>query len=182
MSRRAVLAGGIATAAILAMIVVLVLSFGKDPHAVPFGLRDKPAPVFKLEKLDGSGVVSLSDFKGRPVMLNYWASWCIPCAQEHSTLVWASREWGSRVQFLGIVYQDTDAAARDYLARHGAPYPQLVDPESQVALDYGVAGVPETYFIDSQGVVREKYVGPLDGRTINALLKRLTSDGKEARR
>jgi cytochrome c biogenesis protein CcmG, thiol:disulfide interchange protein DsbE len=182
MSKGALLVGGIATAAIVGMVVVLVLSFGKDPHEVPFALRDKPAPAFKLKRLDGAGEVSSSDFQGKPIMLNYWASWCIPCAQEHSSLVRASREWGSRVQFVGIVYQDTDPAARAYLAEHGAPYPQLVDPGSEVALDYGVAGVPETYFIDAHGIVRDKFAGPLDARRISERLRWLTSETKEASR
>ena len=159
----------------LGLLLVLYKGFGMDPHKVPFMLEGKPAPGFALRALDSGLKVSTEDLKGRPVVINFWASWCGPCKMEHPVLEWGAREFGEQAQFLGVVFEDTDDNARRFLRQMGASFPQLTDPRSRVAVDYGVAGVPETYFIDAQGVIRGKHVGPIDPQTLATRLKELSS-------
>ena len=144
-----------------ALLFVFWKGFGKDPHAVPFMLAGKPAPEFTLRQLDTGKAVSLAELKGRPIVMNFWASWCQPCKLEHPILEWGYEQFGGDVVFVGVVFEDTEDGARKYLNEHGSSFPQLVDPRSGVAVDYGVAGVPETYFIDRGGIIREKHVGPI---------------------
>jgi cytochrome c biogenesis protein CcmG/thiol:disulfide interchange protein DsbE len=146
---------------------------GKDPHEVPFMLRGKPAPAFTLKRLDKEEIVSLAQYRGRPVVINFWATWCGPCKLEHPTLEWASQQYGEKIQFLGVVFEDTLENARLYLASNSFSFPQLMDPHSRMSVDYGLAGVPETYFIDANGTIQDKYVGPLDRRTMTERLRRL---------
>jgi cytochrome c biogenesis protein CcmG/thiol:disulfide interchange protein DsbE len=163
-----------------ALIFVLARGFGRDPHAVPFMLRGKPAPSFALKRIDNGEVVSLDRLKGQPVVINFWATWCAPCRMEHPVLEWGYREYGKRVQFLGTVFEDTEENVRAQMRETGSPYPQLLDPLSRTAVDYGVAGVPETYFIDAQGIIRDKHVGPLDPRTLASQIKALLLPNAEA--
>jgi len=149
------------SAACAALVIVLAKGFGRDPHEVPFMLRGQPAPAFALKTLQTGEVVSLEKLRGKPVVLNFWSTWCGPCRMEHPVLDWAFREYGTQAHFLGAVFEDTEENALGYIARAGSPYPQLVDPKSQMAVDYGVAGVPETYFIDAEGIIRDKFVGPI---------------------
>ncbi|HXX29901.1 MAG TPA: redoxin domain-containing protein [Myxococcaceae bacterium] len=135
--------------------------FGRDPHEVPFMLKGKPAPDFALTRLDTGEPVTLAQLRGEPVVLNFWASWCGPCKLEHPTLSRAARRHQGDARFYGVVFEDTPENARAFAQPMDPSFPQLVDPHSRMAVDYGVTGVPETYFIDAQGVIREKYVGPL---------------------
>jgi cytochrome c biogenesis protein CcmG/thiol:disulfide interchange protein DsbE len=151
-----------------ALVIVLAKGFGRDPHEVPFMLRGQPAPAFELKALETGEVVSLAKLKGKPVVLNFWSTWCGPCRIEHPVLEWAFRQYGNQAQFLGAVFEDTEENARAFVARTGSPYPQLIDPRSRMAVDYGVAGVPETYFIDADGIIRDKFVGPIDRGSFTA--------------
>jgi len=163
-----------------ALVFVLYKGFGQDPHEVPFMLRGEPAPTFTLKTLGTGEVVSLSELRGTPVVLNFWATWCAPCRMEHPTLDWAFRQYGNQVKFLGAVFEDTEENARAYIARAGSPYPQLIDPRSQMAVDYGVAGVPETYFIDAEGIIRDKFVGPMDRATFATRIRVLLGPSASA--
>jgi cytochrome c biogenesis protein CcmG, thiol:disulfide interchange protein DsbE len=160
----------------LAMLVIgipflMLLAWGMvrgDPRIIPSPLVGLPAPEFQLPVMaetqlpDGSDetgdVVRLSDHAGEVVVLNFYASWCIPCRIEHPALIRTARRYENRgVQFYGVVYQDTPAAIRRYLRQMGAkPYPTLLDSNQRVAIDWGLAGVPETFFIGKDGVVRRK--------------------------
>jgi cytochrome c biogenesis protein CcmG/thiol:disulfide interchange protein DsbE len=131
-----------------------------------------PAPALKLPALDG-GQVDLTALRGRPVVVNFWASWCVPCYQEHPVLLRAARAHGARVQFLGVVYDDEEARIRDFLSQVGTAYPSLLDVNGRTAIAYGVYGVPETYFIDAQGQIVHKYTGPLDDATMRDGLDRI---------
>ncbi|NOJ82789.1 TlpA family protein disulfide reductase [Myxococcus xanthus] len=157
------------------LLFVLFKGFGRNPHEVPFMMKGKPAPDFALRALDSGEKVSLADLKGRPVVINFWASWCSPCRVEHPVLEWGARQYGSQAVFLGVVFQDTDDNARGFLQQYGASFPQLVDPRSRMALDYGVAGVPETYFIDPNGIIRGKHVGPIDPQTLALRIQELST-------
>jgi cytochrome c biogenesis protein CcmG, thiol:disulfide interchange protein DsbE len=165
----------------LALVGVLYKGFGRNPHEVPFMLQGQPAPAFTLASLDSGGRVSLAELKGRPVVLNFWASWCGPCKMEHPVLEWGAREFGHQAQFLGVLFEDTDDNARQFLSQMGASFPQLTDPRSRMAVDYGVAGVPETYFIDRQGIIRGKHVGPIDPQTLANWMRDLSAEAPTAK-
>lgn len=163
-----------------ALLFVLFKGFGRNPHEVPFMMKGQPAPDFTLRALDTGEQVSLKDLKGRPVVINFWASWCGPCQMEHPVLEWGAREYGSQAVFLGVVFEDTEDNARRFLQRHGASFPQLFDPRSRMSVDYGVAGVPETYFIDAQGIIRGKHVGPIPPETLATRIRELTGPAPSA--
>ena len=149
-----------ALAVVLFIVYVMAKGFGNDPHAVPFMLAGKPAPMFKIKRLDQEGELSLADFKGKPIVLNFWATWCQPCKMEQPVLDWAAQNYKDRAVFIGIVFEDTEQNTRQFLKQYGVAYPQVYDPKSTVAVDYGVAGVPETYFINRQGIIVKKYPYP----------------------
>lgn len=153
---------GVATAlAVIGFLVYVMASgFGNDPHAVPFLLAGKPAPNFTIKRLDTDQPVSLSEFKGRPVVLNFWSTWCGPCKMEHPVLDWAAKEYGQRAVFLGIVFEDNEQNTKRFLAENGWSFAQLFDPKSTVAVDYGVSGVPETYFLNRDHVIVKKVAAP----------------------
>lgn len=173
MSRRAWVVLGSAVALCVGLLVVLYQGFGRNPHEVPFMLTGQAAPPFELKVLETGQAVSLEELKGQPLVLNFWASWCGPCQVEHPVLEWGARRYGQQVRFLGVVFEDTEENARAFLSKHGASYPQLVDPRGRMAVDYGVAGVPETYFIDSAGMIRGKHVGPIDPQSLEARVQEL---------
>lgn len=171
--RRLVIAAWL-VAAVAALIAMLTVNIAGPARPVDTPIVGRPAPVFDLETLDG-GRLSLGDLRGSAVVLNFWASWCIPCREEAPLLTAADATYGSRgVRVLGVVYQDSAASARDFMRRYGQTYAGLLDANGRTAIDYGVYGIPETFFIDAAGVVRARYVGPLTEeelrRNIEAIL------------
>ena len=161
-------------AAGIAVPLVALLGFGltRDPRAIPSPLPGRAAPDFKLPVLrhgdvraadDRRDTLALSAYRGNVVVLNFWASWCIPCREEHAALSAVAREYAGRgVQFLGTSYNDAPATAVRWIeAMGGQPYPTLLDPGSRTAIDYGLYGVPETFFIGRDGRVAYKHVGPV---------------------
>jgi len=142
-----------------ALVALLAVGFTLNPRAVPSVMEDKEAPNFTLTSLEGE-TVSLSAFAGRPVVLNFWSTWCGPCKQEHPVLLQAASMY-PEVVFLGVLYQDDPDLARRYLQRAGAAYTHLLDPGNRTAIDYGVTGVPESFFIDRSGTVVRKVAVPL---------------------
>ena len=152
---------------LIGLMVALALGFRRDPHDIKTGTVGKPAPVFELDRLDGSGRLSLAAYQGKVVIINFWASWCIPCKQENPALV---RVWEryrtSDVVLIGIVYQDTVEVARDYTARMGNTWPSVVDTDGHTAIAYGVFGIPETFFVGPDGVIAGRHIGPIDEETL----------------
>lgn len=153
---------------ILPLLALFALSFGNDPRAVPSVLEGTQAPPFALTSLDGEPI-SLDALRGKPVVINFWSTWCGPCKQEHPALLDAARRH-TDAAFLGVIYNDDPAKCRAWLQRNGQAYPTLDDPTGRTAIDFGVAGVPETYFIDAEGVIRHKHAGPLTPRDIAGYL------------
>jgi|GEM_PF-371583 len=134
--------------------------FGKNPRTVPFKLLGQAAPAFSIPTLEG-GQLGLEALRGRPVVINFWSSWCAPCAEEAPALEKSYQKWGQKVAFVGVVFEDSEANARNFLRRHPASYPQLFSPVSTMAIDYAVTGVPETYFLDEQGKIIGRYASPI---------------------
>ncbi len=139
----------------------LAVGLKRDPREVPSPLIDKPAPAFSLPQLDAPGQqVSPKDLLGQVWLLNVWASWCVACRQEHPLLVEVSK--AGQVKLYGLNYKDKREDALGWLQQFGNPYlKSMSDTEGLVGIDYGVYGVPETFVIDKQGVIRYKQIGPV---------------------
>jgi cytochrome c biogenesis protein CcmG/thiol:disulfide interchange protein DsbE len=148
-------------AVFLMMAGFLAVGLNRDPREVPSPLIDKPAPAFKLPRLDApEQMLSTQDLRGQVWLLNVWASWCVACRQEHPLLVDLAR--AGTVKVYGLNYKDKREDAIGMLRKTGDPYVKSVsDTEGLVGIDYGVYGVPETFVIDKQGVIRYKQIGPI---------------------
>lgn len=164
--------------AAIAVLLLVGLGFGltRNARELPAVSVGKPAPAFELESLAGKQVSS-RDFGGRPLVINFWASWCTECRKEHPLLMAAHDRFGDRVAFVGVVFQDSAANARGYLVEMGdvavGSYPNLLDPGSRTAIDYGVYGVPETFFVDRRGKVVAKRVGRVTDEILARELARI---------
>ena len=149
----------------LALFAVLALFLGAglnlNPREVPSPLIGKPAPEFKLPQLhDASASISRQDLLGKVWILNVWASWCVACREEHPLMVEYARR--KTVPIYGLNYKDTREAGTQWLSRLGNPYvASLFDVDGKLGIDFGVYGVPETFVIDRQGVIRFKHIGPV---------------------
>jgi cytochrome c biogenesis protein CcmG, thiol:disulfide interchange protein DsbE len=148
-------------AAFVVLAGFLAVGLNLDPHEVPSPLIGKPAPTFALTRLDdGAKTIRRDDMLGKVWILNVWASWCVACREEHPHLLDFART--KRVPLLGLNYKDTRRDGLAWLARLGDPYDaSLFDGDGRVGIDFGVYGVPETFVIDKQGVVRFKQIGPV---------------------
>ena len=164
----------------LGVFVVLLVFLGVglklDPREVPSPLIGKPAPAFALPRLDAADqTLRRDELLGKVWVLNVWASWCAPCREEHPLLV----EFAKRklAPVYGLNYKDQRAAGLGFLRQLGNPYEaSLFDADGRVGIDYGVYGVPETFVIDKQGVVRLKHVGPLNPGVIRDKLEPLIKE------
>jgi cytochrome c biogenesis protein CcmG/thiol:disulfide interchange protein DsbE len=149
----------------LAGYFALSLRPGHDPHELPSALIDKEAPPFQLAGLNGGGIAR-DTLKGQPVLINFFASWCVPCREEHPLLMRLAEQ--DHVPLYGIDYKDKPEAARDLLHEFGDPYRAIgMDRDGRVGLDFGVYGVPETYVLDGSGHIRKRFVGPLTAARVN---------------
>lgn len=155
---------------VLPVAWLLFQGLGRDPREIASPLIGRAAPDFSLQSMEG-GEVSLADYRGRAVVVNFWASWCFECIAEHGVLMEAQQRYADEVAIIGILYQDTVADAAGFLARYGdGGWPNLIDPAGTVAVDFGVSGVPESFFIDSDGIVRYKQWGPVTDDVIESQL------------
>ena len=138
---------------------------GYDPNALPSAMIDKPAPKFDLADLDGSGKLATEALKGQVVVINFFASWCVPCRLEHPLLMRLAKE--QNLPLYGIAYKDKVEDTKRVIAQTGDPYRQIgVDRDGWVGIDFGVYGVPETYVIDKSGHIRQRFVGPLTAEVV----------------
>jgi cytochrome c biogenesis protein CcmG/thiol:disulfide interchange protein DsbE len=158
MNRTVFLVGVIIAAAIVA---VLFVGLGKNPAEIRSPLVGKPAPVFALREVGTNRTVDITQYRGKPLVVNFWATWCGPCWEEHPVLVANARMFEGSVNFLGVVFQDKEDKILGFLQQRGSSYPTVVDEAGKTAIAYGVGGVPETYFIDANGVIVAKFNGPM---------------------
>lgn len=165
-------------AATVVFAVVLASRFGGDPALVESPLIGQPAPDFTLDNLDGTGSVSLADLEGQIVVMNFFASWCLECRNEHADLVATAESFADGdIQFVQISFQEQPEATLQYLVEAGVSESTLYleDEGSRTAIAYGVFGIPETFFIDPSGVVVGKIIGEADalilGATIDAIAR-----------
>jgi len=145
----------------LLLAVFLAVGLRLDPREVPSPLIGKAAPPFQLPQLQDPGrTLGTEELKGKVWILNVWASWCVACLEEHPILVEFSKR--NVLPIYGLNYKDRREDALDWLGKHGNPYTlSIQDGDGRVGIDYGVYGVPETYVIDRNGVIRYKRIGPL---------------------
>lgn len=147
--------------AALPILWLLFWGMSRDTYVLPSPMSGETAPLFELTTFEGD-TVQLAELRGRVVILNFWASWCIPCRTEHPVLVRTERTWDdSQVVLMGVVYQDSRANAERFLHQYGGDWTHLLDPSQRTAIDYGVYGVPETFFIGKDGQISMKKVGPV---------------------
>ena len=157
-------AQGLALAVVAGLLALLVWKLAHQPE-VPKG----SAPDFTLPRLDRPGELRLASLRGKAVVVNFWASWCVPCKEEAPLLEAASRRWRGRgVVVIGIDSQDFKGDARRFARRHGVTYPIVHDGPGRTRDSYGVTGFPETFFVDRNGrLVGEHIQGPVNARQLD---------------
>ena len=164
------MAVGAALALIVGWAFVAGRSLGRDPTLVRSALIGKQASAFRLPAL-GGGEIDSAAYGGDVVVVNFWASWCVPCREEAPELEAFAERWSGRgVTLLGVVYNDDAAKAANFRDRFGLTYPQGLDPGGRAAIDFGVFGVPETFVIDRHGTVMAKLLGAVDAATLERVV------------
>ena len=161
--------GALVVAALVPLITLGVLGaiVAQRLPATPPAIVGSVAPSFALADIDGD-TVRLEDLRGRPVIVNFWASWCMPCVEEFPLLrAAAERHADDGLAVVGIVYQDRTQAARDFMARNGATWPALMDPGDRVASAYGIVGPPETFFVGRDGTIVARQIGQFSAASLD---------------
>ncbi len=146
----------------LLLVVLLGVGLTLNPRRVPSPLVDKPVPAFELSTVpDSESSFSQEDLRGRVSLLNVWATWCVPCREEHPVLVGIANRGEATIY--GLNYKDDRKEAINWLETLGDPYEKSgYDPTGRAGIDLGVYGVPETFIIDADGVIVHKHIGPFD--------------------
>ncbi|HEY7235062.1 MAG TPA: redoxin domain-containing protein [Gemmatimonadaceae bacterium] len=182
-----------AIAASLTIPVVALFAYGltRDPREIPSPLPGNPAPPFALtvfapgEPSLGRPIgdtIRLADLRGRVVVLNFWASWCLACRDEHAGLSEVARLYaGKPVTFVGSLYQDTPEAGTAWIAELGGQsYASVQDPDTRTAIDYGLYGVPETFFVSPDGQIARKITGPAEPAVVRHVIDSLLASASAA--
>jgi cytochrome c biogenesis protein CcmG, thiol:disulfide interchange protein DsbE len=159
------------------VLALLAYGFRLSPRDIPSPLVGKPAAPFVLQTFDGRPV-SRDSLHGQVVVVNFWASWCYPaCYEEAPVLERGWREYRDRgVIVLGVDIQDKAEAAEKFIREFGITFPNAPDPAGKVSVDFGVYGVPETFFVDRAGRIRAKHVGAVTDRVLREQLDRLLAE------
>ncbi|QCK85112.1 DsbE family thiol:disulfide interchange protein [Phreatobacter aquaticus] len=154
------------------LVVLFVVGLRGDPQRLPSALIGRDAPVFSLAPLPESGRpgFSTADLKGQVTVVNVFASWCVPCHEEHPMLVELARD--TRIRMAGINQKDQPDNARRFLGRNGNPYQLIgVDPNGRASIDWGVYGVPETFIVGRDGRIAYKHVGPITQQSLATVIR-----------
>jgi cytochrome c biogenesis protein CcmG/thiol:disulfide interchange protein DsbE len=154
------------------VIGILFLGLGNNPGKIESPLVGRVAPAFELREVGTGNTVNLEQFRGKPVVLNFWATWCGPCWEEHPVLVANAKMLQPGVQFVGVVFQDTEDKIQSFLQSRGSAYPTLIDDAGKTAIAYGVGGIPETFFLDAKGTIVAKFDGPLSTELLQSNLQK----------
>ena len=179
--KRAILAGAI----MLPLIALLAFGMTRNPNLIPSPLPGREAPPFQLVTmpLDAGDeataeTIDLTALRGNVVVLNFWASWCLACRDEHRPLSDVARAYADQpVRFFGVVYNDSPDNARAWIEEMGGQaYPALLDPDARTAIDYGLYGVPETFIIGGDGRVRHKIIGPATEQELRTQIDALLAE------
>jgi cytochrome c biogenesis protein CcmG/thiol:disulfide interchange protein DsbE len=150
----------IVLAPLLLFALLLASGLGEDPRELPSELEGDPAPAFSLPRFDAEGTVDLEDLRGQVVVVNFWASWCVPCREEHPALAAAWGRYRERgVVLVGVLFEDTVEGALAFRDELGGDWPLVTDPGARVAIAFGVYGIPETFVIAPDGSIAAKTVG-----------------------
>ena len=165
----------IVTTVLVSFCAVLIATLGKglnlNPNSTGNALLNKDAKPFSVrlvqtskmhKQLDDRNFVTLEDFKGKPIILNFWASWCVSCRAEAHELESFARKYADKdVQVIGIAIHDTEESAEEFISRYGKSYTIAMDLDGKAGINYGVTGVPETFFIGADGLIKHKEAGPV---------------------
>lgn len=159
---------------VMVLGIIFAGRFDTDITLTPSPLQDKPAPDVTVRYLESADEFRLSDFEGEILVVNFWASWCLNCRVEHEALSVAAAVYDDlAVTVIGIAYQDSASASIEFLDElgRGEPYVYGIDEGSRAAVEFGVLGVPETFFIDREGVVRAKVSGPVSAELLSETIE-----------
>lgn len=162
--------------AILGLLTVFYKGLWGNPGYIPTVLVGTAAPTFEAPDVYTGEIVSLDRYRGKVVVMNFWASWCEQCKEEHANLLEIQRRYGGAPQFvmLGINYQDRVPDAQEFLQIFGrGHFPYLRDVKGTITIGYGVYGIPETFVIDQQGIIRYKHIGPVIGSAFIEITERV---------
>ncbi|MEM1147428.1 MAG: DsbE family thiol:disulfide interchange protein [Pseudomonadota bacterium] len=142
------------------LVIFLAIGLTRDPSKIPTEMIDRPLPEFALPELRAQTTITQSDLIGETALVNVFGSWCAACLEEHPTLMELSQD--KVVRIVGINWRDDRQDAVDWLKRHGDPYDQIIfDAESDLVIEMGVTGAPETFIVDPTGRIRYKQIGPI---------------------
>jgi len=160
--------------ALLSLILLLASGLGKDPKMIPSPLVGREAPDFALQLFEG-GALQIKELKGNVVIVNFWASWCYPaCWNEAPRIEAAWQKYKDQgILIMGVVYQDSEKNAREFIERFGKTYPVGLDSSGRISIDYGVYGVPETFFIDREGKIAYKNIGEMSMEVLTTKIEQL---------
>ncbi len=159
--------------AAIPFLALLGYGLTRDTFVLPSPLEGRSAPEFRLETMSGDSL-SMDDLRGRVVVLNFWASWCVPCRVEHPALLKAHNTYDpEEAVVVGVVYQDSKRNAERFLDRFGGGWKSVLDPGTRMAIDFGVYGVPETFFIGRDGSIARKHIGPVNWELVQTVVDSL---------
>ncbi len=160
--------------ALVPALFVGFVGFSLLRTAPPETLVGTKMPEFSLKKLGSDSTLSSADLQGKAIVLNFWASWCPPCRQEARLLEQTWRSYADQgIMFVGVNVWDSEGDARKFLEEYDITYPNGADPGGQILVDYGLAGIPETYLIDREGQIAQKWIGPFSEEALRSLLDEL---------
>lgn len=159
----------------LGLLAMFYQGLWGNPNFIPPVIIETPAPEVTGPDLFGGALVSLSDHKGKVILINFWASWCVECKLEHKSLLAIKKHYEDDPNFamFGINYQDKEHLAKNYLELHGNNFDHIRDPDGKISIDFGVYGVPETFIIDQEGIIRHKQIGPIVGNAYSDIIEKV---------